>query len=133
MAKENLTETIRQLVPLAATLGMTARSLQPELVELSLDWSPQLCTANGALHGGVLMSLADTAGAACAFYNLPEDATGTATIESKTNFLRPVTGGTVVARATPIHLGSSTVVVETELVAEQRLVAKTIQTQALLR
>lgn len=129
----DLTEIIHQLVPLASTLGFTAQALNPEQVELSVDWAPELCTANGVLHGGVLMSLADTAGAACAFYNLPEDASGTATIESKTNFLRPVTRGTVVAKASAIHIGSSTIVVETEMTAEGRLVAKVTQTQAILR
>ena len=42
------------------------------------------------------MSLADAAGGACAFLNLPDGAVGTSTIESKTNFLGAVTEGTTV-------------------------------------
>ena len=79
------------------------------------------------------MALADTAGALCAYLNLPEGATGTTTVESKTNLLAAVRGGTLTASATPLHVGSRLVVVETELRREDgRLAAKTTQTQAVL-
>jgi uncharacterized protein (TIGR00369 family) len=80
------------------------------------------------------MALADAAGGACAFANLPEGAAGTSTIESKTNFLRGVRSGTLTATARPLHVGSTTVVVETELRDDDdRLVGKVTQTQAVLR
>jgi len=86
------------------------------------------------LHGGRLMSLADTCGAWCAFLNLPEGASGTTTIESKSNFFRAVRQGHVEAAARPLHAGRSTVVVETDLRdADGRHVARVTQTQAVLR
>ncbi|HKW60419.1 MAG TPA: PaaI family thioesterase [Candidatus Dormibacteraeota bacterium] len=101
---------------------------------LTLDWAPALCTANGILHGGVLMALADSAGAACALLNLPEGATGTTTIESKTNFLGAVRSGAVSATATVLHRGGTTIVVETLVRDEQEtLIAKVTQTQLVLR
>src|SRR5579872_1245346 len=109
------TEELGRLMPLAATLGVRADQYTAEKVVLSLDWSPSLCTANGILHGGVIMALADSAGGACAVLNLPEGATGTATIESKTNFVGSVRGGAVTATSTPLHRGQTTVVVETEV------------------
>jgi 1,4-dihydroxy-2-naphthoyl-CoA hydrolase len=128
------TEQLHGLVPLSATLGIRLAEARSDAVRLELDWRAELCTAGGVLHGGALMSLADTAGAVCAFLNLPTDAEGTTTIESKTNLLAAVRGGTVTATATPLHVGSSQVVVETELRRDDdRLVAKTIQTQAVLR
>ena len=128
------TEQLHGLVPLSATLGIRLAEATSDAVRLELDWRAELCTAGGVLHGGVLMSLADTAGAVCAFLNLPTDAEGTTTIESKTNLLAAVRGGTVTATATPLHVGSSQIVVETELRRDDdRLVAKTIQTQAVLR
>jgi uncharacterized protein (TIGR00369 family) len=128
------TEVIRGLMPLAETLGMRAGEYTAEKVKLSLDWSPALCTAGGVLHGGVIMALADSAGAACAVLNLPDGASGTATIESKTNFLGAVTQGSVAATSTPLHRGSTTIVVETEVRDEAgRLVAKVTQTQIVLR
>ena len=71
---------------------------------------------------------------ACAFLNLAEGTTGTSTIESKTNFLGAIRGGTVRASAVPLHVGFSTIVIETEVrSAENKLVAKVTQTQAVLR
>lgn len=126
------TEQLHELVPLARTLGIRLSRAQPDGVRLEMDWREDLCTAGGALHGGALMSLADTAGALCAYLNLPAES-GTTTIESKTNLLAAVRSGGVTAATTPLHVGSRLIVVETELRSEDRLVAKTIQTQAVLR
>jgi 1,4-dihydroxy-2-naphthoyl-CoA hydrolase len=128
------TKQLHELVPLSATLGIGLSDATPSAVRLQMDWRQELCTAGGVLHGGALMSLADTAGAVCAFLNLPEGGDGTTTIESKTNLLAAVRGGTVTATATPMHVGGSVIVVETELRGnDDRLVAKTTQTQAVLR
>src|SRR5438874_10415323 len=105
-------------MPLATTPGIRADSYTAEKVVLSMAWAPSLCTANGILHGGVIMALADSAGAACAMLNLPEGASGTATIESKTNFVGAVSKGTVSATSTPLHRGGTTIVVETVVHAE---------------
>lgn len=78
------------------------------------------------------MALADSAGAVCAFLNLPPGA-GTSTVETKTNFFRPVTGGHVEARSRPLHVGRRFVTVQSGLTdADGRLVAQTTQTQAVL-
>jgi uncharacterized protein (TIGR00369 family) len=127
------TDAMREAMPFCATLGARADTYTPQEVALSLDWAPGLCTTGGILHGGVMMALADSAGGGCALLNLPEDASGTATIESKTNFLGAVRKGSVIATATPLHRGSSTIVVETEVRDDTgRLVAKVTQTQAVL-
>ena len=47
-----------------------------------------MCTTAGVLHGGVLMSLADSAGALVTFLGLPEGKT-TATITSTSHMFRP--------------------------------------------
>lgn len=127
------TDALRQIIPLADTLGIEVDGASAEVVRLRLAWRPELCTAAGLLHGGVLMSLADTAGAIAATLNLPDGATGTTTIESKTNLLAAVREGEVRAVAKPLHAGRTVIVIETEIRgADQRLVAKTIQTQAVL-
>ncbi len=132
MTPADATAFIQESMPLCATLGIEALSLAPEEVVLSLAWSEALCTAGGVMHGGALMALADSAGAACAFLNLPDGASGTTTIESKTNFLRAVRGGTAIATSRPLHVGSGTAVVETELHNEGHLVAMATQTQVVL-
>jgi 1,4-dihydroxy-2-naphthoyl-CoA hydrolase len=127
------TEMIHGLVPLAVTLGITADVAGPEGVVLSLAWAPNLTTGGGVLHGGIVMALADTAGAVCAFLNLPEGAGGTTTIESKTNFMAATRSGTVKAHSRPLHVGRRVIVVETEIRGDNdKLAAKTIQSQAVL-
>ena len=127
------TELIHAQVPLCATLGITADTFRPDEVVLSLDWAPTLCTGNNVLHGGIVMALADSAGGVCAFLNLPEEAAGTATIESKTNFLAATRGGTVKAHCHPLHIGKRVIVLETEVRGDDgKLAAKVLQTQAIL-
>jgi len=104
----------------------------PEEVRARIAWRDDLCTAGGIVHGGALMALADSAGAICAFLNLPEDRR-TATIESKTNFFAAVSAGHVLARSRPLHTGRTTIVVETDLHDDAgRHVARVTQTQAIL-
>jgi uncharacterized protein (TIGR00369 family) len=102
----------------------------PDRVVATLDWAEPLCTTAGIMHGGALMTLADTAGALVAFLGLPEGCT-TATITSTTQMFRPVTAGTVRAEAVPLHRGRTTVTVQTSMRDSQdRLVAMTTQVQA---
>ena len=127
------TEDLHEAMPLCQLLGMRMTTAERDAVVVELDWSEGLCTTAGLLHGGAVMALADSAGAVCAFLNLPEGAT-TSTIESKTNFLGAVKDGTITASARPLHVGSSTIVIETEVRrGDGRLVGKVTQTQAVLR
>jgi uncharacterized protein (TIGR00369 family) len=131
---EQQTEAMRQLVPFATALGLEVVTNRPEEVRARVEWTPERCTTAGVLHGGVIMSLADTTGAACAFQNLPDGAAGTTTIESKTNFLRAVRDGYAEAVSRPLHAGRTVVVIETDVTdADGRPVAKVLQTQAVLR
>lgn len=128
------TADLHAAMPLTGTLGIELAEASRERVDLRLRWAESLCTSASLLHGGALMTLADSAGGLLAALNLPEDAAGTATIESKTNLLRAVReGDEVEAMATVLHQGRSTIVVETTMSVGDRLVAKTAQTQAILR
>ena len=127
------TDALNQAMPFGGRLGLELVSASPDEVVLRLAWAEDLCTSGGVLHGGAIMSLADSGGGLCAFLNLPEDAKGTATIESKTNFFAAVRSGLVEARSRPLHRGSRTIVVETDLHDEAgKHVARVTQTQAVL-
>jgi uncharacterized protein (TIGR00369 family) len=118
------------LMPFAAQLGLVLDEAGPGRVVARLDWAPQLCTSGGVMHGGVLMALADTAGALVTFLGLSEGKT-TATITSTSHMFRPVSGGTVRAVAVPVHRGRTTVTAQTSVYdADERLVAQTTQVQA---
>jgi len=127
--------TPEQLVasmPYAQALGMGVTAAGPEEVVGHLDWAAELCTTGGLLHGGALMTLADSLGAICAFLNLPPGAV-TSTIESKTNLFRGVRSGRVHGTSTPLHVGRTTIVVQTDLRDDRgKRVALVTQTQAVI-
>jgi uncharacterized protein (TIGR00369 family) len=123
---------LMSLMPFAAHLGIRGMTANADSGKATLDWAPELCTAAGILHGGVLMSLADSLGAAVAFVGLPAGAR-TATITSTTQMFRPVSAGEVRAVAETLHRGRTTVTVRTSLYDEAgRLAAQTTQVQAVL-
>lgn len=119
-------------IPFAEMLGITVAEVTAKQVTATMNWAKELCTAGGVLHGGALMAFADTVGALCAVANLPQGAV-TSTIESKTNFFRAVRGGVVTATCMPLHVGRSTIVVQTDLSDDRgKRVARVTQTQAVL-
>ena len=119
------------IMPFAGLIGLELDEAGPDRVVAHLTWSPQLCTSAGILHGGALMSLADTTGALVAFLGLTEGQT-TATITSTTQMFRPVSAGTVRAVALPLNRGRTTATVQTSLYDDTgRLVAQTTQVQAI--
>ncbi|MGY1652763.1 PaaI family thioesterase [Geodermatophilus sp. SYSU D01119] len=119
-------------MPFAVTAGVELASASPAEVTGRLPWAPERCTAGGVLHGGALMTLADSVGGICAFLNLPAGAT-TSTLASATSLLRAVRGGAAHATARPLHVGRSTIVVLTEVTDDDgRPVASVTQTQAVL-
>jgi 1,4-dihydroxy-2-naphthoyl-CoA hydrolase len=123
---------IGKLIPFAAELGIEMESAERDEVRAKMAWRPELCTSATVLHGGAIMAFADTIGAVCASLNLPEGAM-TTTIESKTNFFRAVTSGSVIGVARPLHVGRRTIVVQTDITREDgKRVAQTTQTQAVL-
>jgi uncharacterized protein (TIGR00369 family) len=123
---------IVKLMPFATLLGIDITSASADAVTATLEHRADLCTTADILHGGALMSLADTTGAVCAFLNLPAGAR-TSTLESKTNMIRAVKEGTVTATSMPVHVGRSTIVLQTEVRDDTgRLVSLTTQTQTVL-
>jgi 1,4-dihydroxy-2-naphthoyl-CoA hydrolase len=120
------------MMPFAAGLGLVVDCAGAQEVRGHLAWRPDLCTTGGILHGGALMALADSLGGVCAFLNLPPGV-GTATISSSTVFTRGVRDGEVSAVSRPLHVGRTTIVVQTGLSdGTGRLVAQVTQVQAVL-
>ena len=125
-----LTERFRGT--LAELLGIRFVETSPDRVVAELPVRDALRTVGGAVHGGTLMALADTVGAAATVLNLPPGAT-TTTLESKTNFIAAGRADTVRAEATCLHRGRRTMVWQTQVTEPSgRLLSLTIQTQMVL-
>jgi 1,4-dihydroxy-2-naphthoyl-CoA hydrolase len=119
-------------MPFGRTVGIELVSAAAQEVRGRLDWAPERCTTGSVLHGGAVMALADTLGGICAFLNL-RPGEGTSTIESKTNFFRAVRSGRIEAVTRPLHVGRTTIVVQTDVQDDHgRRVAQVTQTQAVL-
>lgn len=118
-----------------------AELLQIEIVEAGssqvvgrMKVRPEMCTAGHILHGGAVMSFADTLGAFGAMFVLPEDGKHTTTMESKTNFLGSAReGDTVTGVCVPVHAGRRTSVWTTTITnSAGKKVAIVTQTQMVL-
>lgn len=121
-------------MPLAQLMGVTFTEAAKDKVVATMLVRDDLCTLGNTIHGGAIMAFADSVGAAATIINLPAEAQGTTTIESKTNFLGGAKAGTTVtATATPVHLGRRTQVWQTRLTTgDGKPVALVTQTQMVL-
>src|SRR5258706_4634082 len=83
-------------VGLVKHLGMRFIEATPERVVAELEIREEVCTVGGAIHGGTLMALADTAGAVGALSFLekkPAAGKATPTLRSKTHLFAAARSG----------------------------------------
>ena len=121
-----------KLPAFAEHVGIEILQTAKERVVGRIVIGPQHSNGRDRVHGGAIMTLADTLGAIATVINLPPD-TITTTIESKTNFLAAGRGAFLVGEATPLHVGRRTMVWQTTIRdAENRRVAVITQTQLVL-
>src|SRR6202047_2661313 len=106
-------------MPFAELKGVIFTEAEKDRVVARMLVRPDLCTLHHTIHGGAIMAVADSVGAVATVINLPEDAKGTTTIESKTNFIGGAKEGmTLIATATPVHRGRRTQVWQPRLGTE---------------
>ncbi|MDR7127005.1 PaaI family thioesterase [Pseudotabrizicola sp. 4114] len=97
-------------------LGIKLMEVSAEKVVGQMLVTEALANRNGVLHGGALISLADTLGGTGAVMNLPPGKT-TTTIESKTNFLRAIPLGQIATGTSLcLHAGRTTSLWQTTIV-----------------
>jgi len=115
---EDLTKRGDALLP--GHLGIEILEADPARVRARLAVRTHHLAPNGFLHGGTVVALADTVCGYGTVLALPEDATGFATIELKTNFLGTARERTLLATAHPVHRGRTTQVWDATVSAEGR-------------
>ena len=114
--------------------GFVARDATPGTATWEYQVQREHFNLNGALHGGVMMALLDTAmGHAVAALVMPEGAFNAAA-QMSTYFLEPITSGTVTARAEVKKCGKRLAVVEAAATDVNGVVLATaVATHAILR
>ena len=130
-----MSDGIEQFMPFAQLVGIEITSAEKDCIRAEIEVRRELCTTGHIMHGGAIMTIADTLGAVGAYMNLPEGAKATTTIESKTNFLGPAKEGSrVTAETTPVHVGRRTSVWQTRITSgEGKPVALVTQSQMVLQ
>jgi uncharacterized protein (TIGR00369 family) len=121
-------------MPFSKLIGVELEEATASGVVGQLTARPDLCTSGNILHGGAVMSFADALGAIAAGLNLPEGASGTITLESKTNFVRATPAGSrITGTSVPLHIGRRVSVWQTDISGvDGKRVATVTQTQLVL-
>lgn len=114
----------------ARLLGFKLLSVAQDELIAEVPVTQDLANRNGVMHGGAIMAMADNLGGTATLINLPPGKT-TTTLESKTNFLRPIRIGDIAtARSVPLHRGRTTMVWQTTISrGDGKVAAIVIQSQ----
>lgn len=98
----------RSIGHLPAHLGIVFTEVEVGRMRAELEIQSFHMAANGYLHAGSVVTLADTAAGYGCIVSLPEGASGFTTIELKSNHLGTVREGVLDCVATLAHKGRST-------------------------
>lgn len=121
------------LPPYSQSLGLVLKTVSKDEVKAILLVRPDMENRNGVMHGGAIMGAADSVGGVAAAANL-EDGARTTTIESKSNFIRPIRiGDEITLTCIPLHRGRKTTIWQTTItLPDGRTAAIVTQTQMTL-
>jgi uncharacterized protein (TIGR00369 family) len=90
-------------------LGAELSRIEPGFCEITLPFKDELCQQHGFFHGGVVGTIADSAGGYAGFSLMPEDAS-VLTVEYKLNLVAPADGDRLTARGRVVKPGRTLVV-----------------------
>lgn len=115
-------------------IGARLRRVEPGFCEIELPFSNGVSQQHGFFHGGVIGTIADTAGGYAAFTLMgAED--GILTVEFKLNLMAPADGEMLIARGEVIRPGRTLTVcrAEVDIIKDGRETPCAIMQQTLMR
>jgi len=95
-------------------IGARLRSVTPGACEIELPYSDAVSQQHGFFHGGVVGTIADSAGGYAAF-SLMDPGDGILTVEYKLNLMAPASGELLVARGEVVRPGRTLTVSRAEV------------------
>jgi 1,4-dihydroxy-2-naphthoyl-CoA hydrolase len=104
---------------LAHSLGIEVHELSATRVVATMPVDSRTLQPFGILHGGASVALAETVASLGAAANIDRTTLAAVGLEINANHLRAKRSGTVIATATPIHLGRTTHVWDIRIVDEE--------------
>ena len=90
-------------------IGAELMRLEPGECEIHLPFKPEISQQHGYYHGGIIGTIADSAGGFAAFTLMPRDAS-VLTVEYKMNLLAPGDGELLIARGRVLKAGRTLMV-----------------------
>lgn len=112
------------LVGLDSALGFRYTHVAHSRVVVELDVDHRHLQPWGIVNGGALATLAESAGSLAGF--IAADDAVVMGVNNDTNFISAVSGGTIVAEATPIQLGRSTQLWKIDITQGDKLKATSV-------
>ncbi len=88
--------------------GLRLVELSDGVVRAELPVRPEICQPYGLIHGGIYASLAESMASLATALGVMADGEVALGLNNNTSFLRPISEGTVHARATRLHRGRTT-------------------------
>ena len=101
-----------------ALLGAELTRIEPGVCEIQLPFKDTLCQQHGFFHGGVIGTIADSAGGYAGFSLMPEDAS-VLTVEYKLNLVAPADGDCLTARGRVIKPGRTLMVCRADVMVHK--------------
>ena len=95
-------------------IGATLTLIEPGVCEIELPYSDAVSQQHGFFHGGVIGTIADSAGGYAAF-GLMDAEDGILTVEYKLNLMAPADGDLLVARGQVVRAGRILTVARAEV------------------
>ena len=95
-------------------IGATLTLIEPGVCEIELPYSDVVSQQHGFFHGGVIGTIADSAGGYAAF-GLMDAEDGILTVEYKLNLMAPADGDLLVARGQVVRTGRTLTVARAEV------------------
>ena len=118
-SKKQDLSTFLAKVPFNELLGIELHRFHRDGVTLRCKLREELMNGSGVLHGGVSATIADVAVAVAIHHHFGGHRPIT-TVELKTNYFRPVSQGTLYARASLLRVGGTLCVGRVDLMDDQR-------------
>ena len=97
-----------------ALLGARLARVAPGECDIELPFKPELTQQHGYFHGGIIGTIADSAGGYAAFSLMPADSS-VLTVEFKMNLLAPGDGDLLIARGRVVKAGRTLVVTQIDV------------------
>jgi 1,4-dihydroxy-2-naphthoyl-CoA hydrolase len=102
-----------------ALLGLEIQQMRPDTVVGEVLVQDELKQPFGLVHGGVFAAIAESLASLGTAFGVQKDGKVAQGLSNQTSFLRPITEGTIHARAIRRHAGRTTWVWEVEITDDQ--------------